>query len=129
MPNILQMQEILKSVPDQRLMQEMQQPTGRAPQFLVMTELQRRQKVRDEYQGRVQEEQTTVVEDMVRSAAPQQAPMPSGGMASLAPQPPMQPQAGPAPMGMAQGRSPIRAEGGGALYMQAGSTAAVNFGS
>ena len=128
MPNILQMQEILKSVPDQRLMQEMQQPTGRAPQFLVMTELQRRQKVRDEYQGRVQEEQTTVAEDMVRSAAPQQVPMPSGGMASLAPQPPMQPQAGPAPMGMAQGRSPIRAEGGGALYMQAGSTAAVNFG-
>tara|TARA_R110002020_G_scaffold107277_2_gene249261 strand:- start:153 stop:2831 length:2679 start_codon:yes stop_codon:yes gene_type:complete len=128
MPNILQMQEILKSVPDQRLMQEMQKPTGRAPQFLVMTELQRRKKVRDEYQGRVQEEQTTVVEDMVRSAAPQQAPMPSGGMASLAPQPPMQPQAGPPPMGMAQGRSPIRAEGGGALYMQAGSTAAVNFG-
>ena len=78
MPNILQMQEILKSVPDQRLMQEMQQPTGRAPQFLVMTELQRRQKVRDEYQGRVQEEQTTVAEDMVRSAAPQQVPMPSG---------------------------------------------------
>ena len=128
MPNILQMQEILKSVPDQRLMQEMQQPTGRAPQFLVMTELQRRQKVRDEYQGRVQEEQTTVADDMGRSAAPQQVPMPSGGMAALAPQPPMQPQAGPAPMGMAQGRSPIRAEGGGALYMQAGSTAAVNFG-
>jgi len=130
MPNILQMQEILKTVPDQRLMQEMQQPTGRAPTFLVMTELQRRKKVRDEYQGRVEEEQTTVVEDMVRGAPPQQPPAPPGGMASLAPPPPMQSQAPMQPPGPPQQAGPpIRAESGGALYRQAGSSGGIQLSS
>ena len=135
MPNILQMQEILKSIPDQRLMKEMQQPTGVAPTFLVMTELERRNKVRKEYQGRVEEEQTTVVEDMVMPQGGGELTATSGGLGSMKamvppsmPPSPMQPQAVPSPMGMAQGRPPIRAEGGGALYLQAGSAATVNFG-
>ena len=108
MPNILQMQEILKGIPDNKLMEEMQQPSGSAPSFLVMTELERRKKVRDEYQGRMQEEQTTVAEDIVTPQLPQGQPPASGGIASLQPQaaPPMAP--------------PMRMESGGDIYMQTG---------
>ena len=35
--NIIEQTEALKDLPDQRLMQEMQAPTGFAPQFLVLT--------------------------------------------------------------------------------------------
>ena len=111
MTNILQMQEILKSVPYQRLMQEMQQPTGRAPQYLVMTEIQRRKKVRDEYQGQVQDQQTTVAEDMVIGRAPQQPPIAPAGMPPQMSQG-MPPQMQP-PMPAAQ--PPMNMEGGGAL--------------
>ena len=124
MTNILQMQEILKSVPDQRLMQEMQQPTGRAPQYLVMTEIQRRKKVRDEYQGQVQDQQTTVAEDMVIGRAPQQPPIAPAGMPPQMSQG-MPPQMQP-PMPAAQ--PPMNMEGGGALYRQAGSQASQYFG-
>ena len=124
MTNILQMQEILKSVPDQRLMQEMQQPTGRAPQYLVMTEIQRRKKVRDEYQGQVQDQQTTVAEDMVMGPAPQQPPMAPAGM------PPQMSQGMPPQMQqpMPAAQPPMNMEGGGALYRQAGSQASQYFG-
>jgi len=124
MTNILQMQEILKSIPDQRLMQEMQQPTGRAPQYLVMTEIQRRKKVRDEYQGQMQDQQTTVAEDMVMEPAPQQPPMAPAGM------PPQMSQGMPPQMQppMAAAQPPMNMEGGGALYMQEGSKASQYFG-
>ena len=132
MTNILQMQEILKSVPDQRLMQEMQQPTGRAPQYLVMTEIQRRKKVRDEYQGQVQDQQTTVAEDMVMGSAPQQPPMAPAGMPPQMSQgmPPQMPQSMPPQMQppMAAAQPPMNMEGGGALYRQAGSQASQYFG-
>ena len=66
MPNILQMQEILKGIPDDKLMQEVQQPTGNAPTYLVMTEIERRKKVRDEYTGQLKEQdKKTVLEDMI----------------------------------------------------------------
>lgn len=124
MTNILQMQEILKSIPDQRLMQEMQEPTGRAPQYLVMTEIQRRKKVRDEYQGQAQEQQTTVAEDIVGGPAPQQPPMAPAGM------PPQMSQGMPPQMQppMAAAQPPMNMEGGGALYMQEGSKASQYFG-
>ena len=124
MTNILQMQEILKSVPDQRLMQEMQQPTGRAPQYLVMTEIQRRKKVRDEYEGQVQEQQTTVAEDIVRGPVPQQPPMAPPVMPAPMRQQ-MQPQM-QSPIASAQ--PPVNMERGGALYMQEGSQASRYFG-
>jgi spore germination cell wall hydrolase CwlJ-like protein len=124
MTNILQMQEILKSIPDQRLMQEMQEPTGRAPQYLVMTEIQRRKKVRDEYQGQTQEQQTTVAEDIVGGPPPQQSSMAPPGM------PPQMPQGMPPQMQppMAAAQPPMNMEGGGALYMQEGSKASQYFG-
>jgi hypothetical protein len=48
--NIIDLQERLKDLPENALMQEMQTPTGTAPQFLVLSELKRRKRMRDEYQ-------------------------------------------------------------------------------
>ena len=45
--NILQVQDRLKGRSEQQLAQEMQMPSGMAPQFLVLSELQRRKRVRD----------------------------------------------------------------------------------
>ena len=47
--NIIDLQEDFKDLPDRRLMQEMQMPTGSMPPFLVLSELQRRNRMRDEY--------------------------------------------------------------------------------
>ena len=71
MTNIIQVQNRLKSVPDETLISEIQKPTGQAPQFLVLNELNRRKNDRAEY-ARLQEEgpQTTVAEDIVKPPAP-----------------------------------------------------------
>ncbi len=48
--NILEQQDALKSLSDQQLASEMQQPTGAAPPYLVLTELQRRKEMRQKVQ-------------------------------------------------------------------------------
>ena len=74
--NILQLQERLKDLPDNALMQEMQMPTGNAPQFLVLSELKRRKRMRDEYKRQEAADMKTVAEEVVTSAgAPQEGIM------------------------------------------------------
>ena len=51
--NILQIEDRLKSVPDDNLQNEMTNPSGMFPQYLVMSEIQRRAKMRDDYEGRM----------------------------------------------------------------------------
>lgn len=74
--NILKIQDSLKNLSDEQLAQEMRLPSGTAPQYLVMTEMQRRQKMRDEFSGS-QPPKTTMAEEMSGEAPP--AP-PAGGM-------------------------------------------------
>lgn len=112
--NILRQQDILKGVPDQRLMQEMQSPSGSVPQFLVMSEMQRRKGMRDEFTSR-QESPSTVAEDLVGVEKAQ---------AGLGPQPlgvgqsPTTIQAGlPQP---AQPAPPVMMESGGVVKYQEG---------
>jgi len=50
--NIVQLEDDIKSLPDQTLVTEMQNPTGGFPQYLVMSEIKRRKVMRDDYQGR-----------------------------------------------------------------------------
>jgi len=45
--NLIEIAEDLKDVPDQYLMQEIQQPTGNFPAYLVVSELSRRKRMRD----------------------------------------------------------------------------------
>ena len=47
--NIIEQQDKLKSAPDDSLKREMQSPSGMFPQYLVMTEIQRREKMRKDY--------------------------------------------------------------------------------
>ena len=68
MMNILEQSEALKNIPEDALMREMQQPTGSMPQFLVLTELKRRTRVRDEYTRRQAQDVPTVAEEVVMGA-------------------------------------------------------------
>jgi len=62
--NILEVQEALKNMSEQQLVQEVQRPSGNAPVFLVATELDRRRKMKARY-NKQQPPQSTVVEDLV----------------------------------------------------------------
>jgi hypothetical protein len=66
--NIIEVQESLKDLPDNALMQEMQNPTGSAPQFLVLSELKRRKRMRDDYQRQQNMDMPTVAEEVVTAA-------------------------------------------------------------
>jgi hypothetical protein len=66
--NIIDLQERLKDLPEQSLMQEMQMPTGTAPQFLVLSELKRRKRMRDEYQRQQAQGMQTVAEEAITAA-------------------------------------------------------------
>ena len=48
--NILQMEDTIKGLPDEVLKQEAEQPTGQVPQYLVISEVQRRTDMRKRYQ-------------------------------------------------------------------------------
>lgn len=77
--NIIEIQDSLKDLPDNALMQEMQMPTGSAPQFLVLSELKRRKRMRDEYQRRQNADMKTVAEETITAAG-----MPQGGIMDAA---------------------------------------------
>jgi len=51
--NIIEVEDKLKSVPDNSLSSEMTNPSGMFPQYLVMSEIQRRQKMRTDHEGRM----------------------------------------------------------------------------
>ena len=86
--NILKIQDNLKNLSDEQLAQEMRLPSGSSPQYLVMTEMQRRQKMREEFSGN-EPPKTTMAEEMsgdVPPAPPVGGQPPDGGQAEMAPQ-------------------------------------------
>jgi hypothetical protein len=117
--NIIQVEDNLKSIPDDRLQQEMSNPSGMFPQYLVMSEIQRRTKMREDYEGRMAANEKTpprptMREEMMMSMQPTN--MPSGGIAdivssqSLSSNPVMPPMA----------QEPVRMNEGGVLKMAPG---------
>lgn len=60
--NLIEIAEQLKDVPDQYLMQEVQQPTGNYPAYLVISELGRRKRMRDSAMKEMPK--TTVAQDL-----------------------------------------------------------------
>ena len=66
--NIIEIQDSLKDLPDSALMKEMQAPTGSAPQFLVLSELKRRKRMRDDFQRRQNADMKTVAEEAITAA-------------------------------------------------------------
>lgn len=65
MQNIVKLQETLKNLSDQQLAQEMQSPSGSVPQFLIMTEMNRRNEMRQEAK---KAPEGTVADELVQTA-------------------------------------------------------------
>lgn len=63
--NIVQLQDLLRGLPDDRLKMEMAQPTGTVPQYLVLSEIVRRDKMRQEA---ATAPKTTVAQDVLMAA-------------------------------------------------------------
>ena len=66
--NVIEVQDSLKNFSQDQLVKEMQQPSGSAPQFLVLSELNRRKRVKGEFEARQASTQQTVAQDTVASA-------------------------------------------------------------
>ena len=92
MANLVKIAELLKNASDQSLMQELNNPNGAAPSYMVLSELQRRKKLRGSLMNN--EPVSSVAEDLEAESA--QAPQ--MGLGSMG-QAPMQ----QAPVSMASG--------------------------
>ena len=112
MMNMFQLQERLQDFSKEQLAQEMQRPSGNAPQYLVLAEMQRRKRMESAAameQG--QQNETTVAQDAVAAAGvPQQG---LGGM--------MQAMAPKTDVTMNTGQTPVQQMyGGGVIKAQEG---------
>ena len=74
--NILDKEDYVKGAPDEALIQLAQMPTEEIPQFLVVSEIQRREKMRADYAAKQQTPQGTVTDQVIQQ-----------GIASLNPNP------------------------------------------
>ena len=77
--NLFELQERLKDFSQDQLVNEMRSPSGSAPQYLVLSELQRRKRIMQQEQAQMPQQQSTVAEDAVAAAG-----MPQGGLAQMA---------------------------------------------
>ena len=82
--NILEQEDIIKGMPDASLQQEMSVPSGQVPQFLVLSEIQRRTDMRDRFEAS-EPQPTTTVRDQIMAE----------GLGASVPQPNMPPMAPP----------------------------------
>jgi len=99
MLDVLEVQDKLKSFSSYQLVQEMQMPTGRIPQFLVLSELNRRKDMKKDMAIRESADQPTVKEEVVAASgmpmanasemaqqlAPQSSMTENTGIASMMP--------------------------------------------
>lgn len=115
--NILQVQDDLKNFSQQQLIQEMKQPKGIAPQFLVLGEITRRKRMSDDMKTRGAADQKTVAQEVVSAAG-----VPQGGLAqmsqSMAPKSSIEPNM--QPPSQAQLQAPMTMASGGILSLAAG---------
>ena len=112
--NIFEQEDLIKGLPDEALMKEAQQPSGQVPQYLVVSEIQRRQDMRKRFSQQNQEQPQGTVKDQILSgiaAMGQPDPMMQSAMGMQQPpqQMPQQPPMGmpqQQPMGMPQQMAP-----------------------
>jgi len=124
--NIIELQDSLKDLPDSALMKEMQMPTGTAPQFLVLSELKRRKRMRDDFQRQQNSNMPTVAEEVVTAAGmPQEGIM--GAARAMAPNTNVAQNTGmdmAAPVPATRAPQPQMMADGGTVRMQTGGFAA-----
>ena len=89
--NILEQEDVVKGLPDQVLIQYAQDPTGEIPQFLAVSEIQRREKMRKSFNERVPEETVTeqVISQGIAAMNPNPDPLMATAMGAQPPQDPM----------------------------------------
>tara|TARA_R100000315_G_scaffold62058_1_gene42122 strand:- start:2190 stop:3452 length:1263 start_codon:yes stop_codon:yes gene_type:complete len=120
--NIIQLEDNLKSLPDSNLENEMTNPSGMFPQYLVMSEIQRRKDMREDYAGRMAANEKTpplpsMREQMLMGINQPQPPVQDSGIAGLLP---AQPQGAPIPPAMSASPDVMPMYGGGVVGMQSG---------
>lgn len=139
--DILEIEDVLKGLPDQTLMQEAKQPTGQVPQYMVVSEIQRRSKMRKSFEAQKEQPSTTVAEQILTGGVASVAPPPPQmmgaiGMPQQPPAPPQQPPMGqqqppmppqqmppqqpPMPQQGAPIPPPVQMAGGGVVKMASG---------
>ena len=132
--NILEQEDIIKGLPDAALQQEMSAPSGQVPQFLVLSEIQRRTDMRDRFEAS-EPQPTTTVRDQIMAEGlgasvpqPNMPPMPPPNMGGMLPNSPVPARpnsssppfpVGDAPQGLA-GMGVQYASTGGVVRMQEG---------
>ena len=77
--DILQLQDNLKNFSEDQLVREMQMPSGQVPQFLVLSELGRRKRVKEDFTRQQAANQPTVAQETVAAAG-----VPQGGATDMA---------------------------------------------
>lgn len=115
--NILEAEDMVKGLPDQVLFQYAQNPPPQIPQFLAISEVQRRQDMRQRFQMQQGGNEPTV-KDQILQGGIASAGGPPAPMGAAPPGAPMQQPMTGAPMGMAQGGLTP----GGIVRMQTGRT-------
>ena len=133
--NILEVEDMVKGLPDDRLQQEAEMPTGQVPQFLVVSEIQRRSDMRKRFAERQQQQpQGTVKDQIIQEGIAAMAPPDQSMQAAMMgqqqqmPQEMMPPQGMPMPpegmpmppQGMPMEQPPMGMYGGGVVRMYAG---------
>ena len=77
--NIVEVQDNLKNFSQEQLVGEINKPSGMVPQFLVLTELGRRNRMKQDIEGRQAQNQPTVAQEVVSAAG-----VPQGGIMDMA---------------------------------------------
>ena len=77
--NIVEVQDNLKNFSQEQLVSEINKPSGMVPQFLVLTELGRRNRMKQDIEGRQAQNQPTVAQEVVSAAG-----VPQGGIMDMA---------------------------------------------
>ena len=90
--NIIEQEDLVKGLPDEALFQQAQNPSSQVPQFLVVSEIQRRTDMRKRFEAAEAQPQSTVTEQIVMEGLGAAAPAPQGSMPPAAmPAPPSSP--------------------------------------
>jgi len=76
--NIIDIQDQLKDFSEDQLVREMQTPSGMAPQFLVLSEINRRKRVRDDYTKQQAANEMSVAEEAIAASG-----VPQSGIAGM----------------------------------------------
>ncbi len=126
--NILEIEDMVKGLPDDRLQQEAEMPTGQVPQFLVVSEIQRRSDMRRRFAERQQQQPQGTVKDQIiqegiAAMAPPDQSMQAAMMGQQEQMPPqmMPPEGMPMPPeGMPMEQPPMGMYGGGVVRMYEG---------